>query len=81
MKKGCLLIISAMMLLAPVGAFSCPSATDTTEGHGSIHGSMTDTHSDKRVGQPLSDIKEMKSDQTTEKPMADVQQETMMQSK
>jgi hypothetical protein len=42
---------------------------------------MTDTHSDKRVGQPLSDIKEMKSDQTTEKPMADVQQETMMQSK
>jgi hypothetical protein len=81
MKKGYLLIIAAMMLLAPIAAYSCPPTTDTMEGHGPMHGSMTDTPSDKVAGQPMSEMKDMKSDKTVNKPMTDTQQGKMMPSK
>ena len=82
MKKGFLLIIAAAMLLVPVASYSCPSTTDTAEGHGGpMHGSMTDTPSDKVAGQPMSEMKGMKSDKAVDKPMTATQQGKIMQSK
>lgn len=81
MKKGYLLIIVAAMILAPIATYSCPPTTDTTESHGPMHGSRTDTPADKLAGQPISEMKDMKSDQTVDKSMTDTPQGKMLPSK
>jgi hypothetical protein len=81
MKKGYLLIIAAVMFLVPVASYSCPSTTDTAEGHGPMHGSMTDTPSDKVAGQPISEMKDVKSEKAVDKPMTATKQGKIMQKK
>jgi len=81
MKKGYLLIIAAVMFLAPAATYSCPSTTDTAEGHGPMHGSMTDTPSDKVAGRPTSEMKDMKPGKAVDKPLSDTQQGRIMQRK
>jgi len=65
MKKHYLLIIAAMMLLTPVAAYSKPAMD--MNNHTPIDRSKTDTYSDNMGNQPMTDMKDMKSDKMMNK--------------
>ena len=71
MKKYYLLMLAAMMLLTPFAAYSKP-ATDMKD-HTPVDRSKTDTYSDNMMDdQPMTDMKNMKSDKMTDQPMTDM---------
>lgn len=65
MKKHYLLILAAMMLLTPVAAYSKPAMG--MNDHTPIDRSKTDTYSDNMGNQPMTDMKDMKSDKMMNK--------------
>ena len=65
MNKQYLMIIAAMMLLTPFAAYS--SSTTKMKDPTPVDRSKTDTYSDGMMGQPMKDIKDMKSDKMREK--------------
>ena len=65
MKKHYLLIIAAMMLLTPVAAYSKPAMG--MNDHTPIDRSKADTYSDNMENQPMTDMKDMKSDKMMNK--------------
>ena len=70
MKKHFFLIIGAMMLLVPIAAYS-KTATDMTD-HTPIDRSKTDTYSDGMTDQPMTDMKDMRSDKMMDKSKTDI---------
>jgi len=65
MKKHYLLILAVMMFLTPVVAYSKP-AMDRKD-HTPVDRSKTDTYSDDMGNQPMTDMKDLKSDKMMNK--------------
>src|SRR5665647_769740 len=70
MKKKYSLIIAAMLLLTPVASYSQPARE--MKGHTPIDRSKTDTYSDTTMNQPMTDMKDMKSDKMRDKSKTSV---------